>query len=218
MFVLSMLLMSINHKKRRKKVVFFGDSITEYGIRPGGYITHIRRILREEAKEDEYELTGEGVAGDKVYDLYLRIEADILSKGADVVVIFVGVNDVGHKFSTLTGTDIQTFETFYTAIINKLIAASIKVVLCTPCVIGERTDLISEVDTELNAFSDIIRNLADEFYLPIVDLRHAFLSYNAVNNYENKEFGILTYDKVHLNEAGNQLVASEMWKVLKELK
>ena len=87
--------MSLNHRKRRKKIVFFGDSITEYGIRPGGYITSIRKILREEAREDEYELTGEGVAGDKVYDLYLRLEEDVLSKGADVVVIFVGVNEIG---------------------------------------------------------------------------------------------------------------------------
>jgi lysophospholipase L1-like esterase len=35
------------------------------------------------------------------------------------------------------------------------------------------------------------------------------------NNAENKDRGILTIDKVHLNAKGNQLVADEMWKLIK---
>ena len=50
--------------------------------------------------------------------------------------------------------------------------------------------------------------------LPLVDLRKAFLDYNLKNNSENKESGILTGDRVHLNEKGNQVVAEEMWKVI----
>jgi lysophospholipase L1-like esterase len=210
--------MSINHRRRRKKIVFFGDSITEYGTRPGGYITFIRRILREEAKEEKYELTGEGVSGDKVEDLYRRLEPDVLSKGADVVVIFVGVNDVAHKFSSLGGTDLPAFENFYTAIIEKLQEVSVKAVLCTPTMIGEFRSLTNEADPELDVYSDVIRNLAENYNLSLVDLRRAFLDYNELNNFENKEFGILTYDGVHLNERGNQLVGDEMWKVLKNIK
>jgi lysophospholipase L1-like esterase len=212
-----MLIMSMNHKKRRKKIVFFGDSITEYGARPGGYITVIRQLIREETKEDSYELAGEGRGGNKIDDLYARMNRDVLSKGADVVVVFVGVNDVNHKFSGLTGTDIDTFKTTYTAIIDKLQAAQIKVVLCTPAAIGERPDHVDEANTELNRYSDVIRNLADSFNLPLVDLRHAFLNYNALYNPEHKDFGVLTNDKIHLNEAGNRLVAAEMWKVLRDL-
>jgi len=37
------------------------------------------------------------------------------------------------------------------------------------------------------------------------------------NNKENKDRGILTTDRVHLNTAGNLLVADEMWKVIKSL-
>ena len=51
----------------------------------------------------------------------------------------------------------------------------------------------------------------------IVDLRKAFLEYNLKNNSDNKDRGILTTDRVHLNAKGNQLVADEMWKVIKNL-
>ena len=34
------------------------------------------------------------------------------------------------------------------------------------------------------------------------------------NNPDSKESGIVTTDRVHLNEKGNQMVAEEMWKVL----
>jgi lysophospholipase L1-like esterase len=55
-----------------------------------------------------------------VYDLYLRLEEDVLKKRPDVVVIWIGVNDVWHKTILGTGTDADKFEKFYTAIINKL--------------------------------------------------------------------------------------------------
>jgi lysophospholipase L1-like esterase len=41
------------------------------------------------------------------------------------------------------------------------------------------------------------------------------LDYNLKNNPNNDEKNILTTDRVHLNDAGNQLVADEMWAVLK---
>jgi hypothetical protein len=49
----------------------------------------------------------------------------------------------------------------------------------------------------------------------LVDLRKVFLDYNKTNNPDNKESGILTTDRVHLNEKGNELVAAEMWKAVK---
>lgn len=86
--------------------------------------------------------------------------------------------------------------------------------LCTPAVIGERTDFSNEQDGDLNKYSNIIRDIAAKNSLPLVDLRKAFLDYNLKNNTANKESGILTTDRVHLNAKGNQLVADEIWKVL----
>jgi lysophospholipase L1-like esterase len=209
--------MSLNYRKKRKKIVFFGDSITEQGARPGGYITRILRHLKEYAIDDDYELVGAGVFGDKVYDLYLRMDEDILSKGADIVVIYIGVNDVWDKVAKLTGTEVEKFEKFYDAIINKILSAGIKVVLCTPSLIGENLDG-NQYEDELEMYSHVIKSLAVKHDLEVIDLRNAFVSYNLTNNPDNAEQGILTVDMVHLNDKGNQLVADEMWKVLQNIK
>ena len=88
-------------------------------------------------------------------------------------------------------------------------------VLCTPAAIGEKTDFSNAQDGDMNEYSKLIRRIAARNQLPIVDLRKAFLDHNLKNNPENKDRGILTTDKVHLNPKGNQLVAEEMWKVIK---
>ncbi|MBA4053414.1 MAG: G-D-S-L family lipolytic protein [Marivirga sp.] len=199
---------------QKRKVVFFGDSITEAGVKPGGYIVKVGELASKDKKADLFEFIGSGIGGNKVYDLYLRLEDDVLSKNPDVVIIYVGVNDVWHKRSHGTGTDADKFEKFYTALIKKLQAKNIKVALCTPAAIGERTDFSNELDGDLNNYSNIIRGLAQKNNLPLIDLRKAFLDYNKQYNTDNKESGILTTDRVHLNEKGNQFVAEEMWKTI----
>jgi lysophospholipase L1-like esterase len=202
---------------QKKKIVFFGDSITEAGAKAGGYILKIGDLAAGDKAADQFELIGAGISGNKVYDLYLRLEDDVLSKNPDAVIIFIGVNDVWHKRTSGTGTDADKFEKFYTAIIKKLQARNIKVVLCTPAAIGEKTDFSNELDGDLNKYSGIIRELAAKNGLPLIDLRKSFLEYNRQFNPDNKESGILTSDRVHLNEKGNQFVAEEMWKVIKGL-
>jgi hypothetical protein len=82
------------------KVIFFGDSITEVGVQPGGYIDHMRKRLKEKYPTSSFQLTGAGISGNKVYDLYLRLEEDVLNQKPDWVFIYVGVNDVWHKKSS----------------------------------------------------------------------------------------------------------------------
>lgn len=209
------LIMSSMQIQKPVKVIFFGDSITRAGVTPGGYITLMQEALRGKTNP-EYELVGAGIGGNKVYDLFLRFEDDVLSKKPDVVVMYIGVNDVWHKQSSQTGTDPDKFIAFYTAMIKKMQAAGIRVIVCTPAAIGERTDFSNAQDGDLNRYSNIIRELARKYSCGLVDLRKAFLDYNLKNNPENKESGILTTDRVHLNPAGNKLVADLMIKALSE--
>jgi lysophospholipase L1-like esterase len=208
----------ISIQPKSTKVVFFGDSITQAGAKPGGYIVKMKDALTQKSLGSQYDLIGAGIGGNKVYDLYLRMEDDVLSLNPDVVFIWVGVNDVWHKQSSGTGTDPDKFEKFYTAIINKLLDKHIRVILCTPAVIGEKTDFTNQQDGDLNAYSQIIRNLAQKWHCGLVDLREIFHNYELKNNPGNKESGILTVDRVHLTEAGNQLVAEKMLEALPNTK
>ena len=222
LFITTVLLLSCAFTAQKKtKVIFFGDSITELGAKKEkyvGYIIKMDSMLKAEKKDGQYELIGSGIGGNKVYDLYLRLEEDVLAKNPDMVVIYVGVNDIWHKSLYGTGTDADKFEIFYQAIINKLSLKGVKVILCTPAVVGEKTDMSNQLDGDLNRYSTIIRDLAKKNNLPLVDLRKKFIDYLKDNNPKNEEKNILTYDRVHMNNKGNQFIADQMWKVIKELK
>jgi lysophospholipase L1-like esterase len=210
--LLFILIAMIQPKKIR--IVFFGDSITQMGTNKGGYIDRIQNAINKKGVQNNYELVGSGVGYNKIYDLYLRMEADVLAKKPDIVVIFIGINDVGHKMSTRTGTDIDKFENFYAAIIKKLQAEKIKVFLCTPTLLGEKKDNGNPQDEDLNAYSDIVRKLADTMNCTLIDLRKTFMDYEKINNKDNKESGLLTVDRIHPTDTGNQLLADEMIKAL----
>lgn len=199
---------------KKTRIVFFGDSITQAGVNSGGYIDLIQQAIDKKSAANQYELIGAGIGGNKVYDLYLRMDDDVLARKPDVVVIYVGINDVWHKTTHGTGTDIDKFEKFYTAIIKKLQAQKAKVLLCTPSVIGEMKNGANPQDKDLDAFSAVIRKLASEHNCRLIDLRKAFADYEQAHNKDNSESGLLTTDRVHLTPTGNKLVADEMMKAL----
>jgi lysophospholipase L1-like esterase len=212
------LILSMNSfiQDKPKRVIFFGDSITQAGVKPNGYITMIDQSLEKQGLKGKFELIGAGIGGNKIYDLYLRLEDDVLSKKPDLVVIYIGVNDVWHKATSGTGTDSDKFAKFYQAVINKIQANGAKLVLCTPAAIGERTDASNQQDGDMNNYSNIIRGIAQKNNLKLVDLRKEFLDYNLKNNTKNEEKGILTTDRVHLNDIGNQFVADKMLPFITE--
>lgn len=198
----------------KKKIVFFGDSITQAGAGTDGYIKKMDSILAAKNQSANYELIGAGISGNKVYDLYLRMEADVLAKNPDAVVIYIGINDVWHKRTSGTGTDPDRYERFYNAIIKKLKEKNITVYLCTPSVIGEKTDFTNQLDGDLNQYAVLVKKIAAANNCIVVDLRQAFLDHLKANNPENKDRGILTTDGVHLNRSGNIFVAQQIYDIL----
>lgn len=205
-----------SHKKSTR-VVFFGDSITEFGVQADGYIAQMRDSLDARKMTHQYELIGAGIGGNKIYDLYLRMESDVLERKPKVVVIYVGVNDVWHKLTFGTGTDADKFKKFYAAIIAKLKKEDIKVILCTPACVGEKKGGVNPLDVELDIYSQIIRDLAREKDCLLSDFRKAFVEFNAINNTADDYSNILTTDGVHLNQKGNKLVAEMLLERLQLL-
>jgi len=211
MSLLAIITLGTAMQRKAKRVIFFGDSITEGAVQGNGYIN----VLKQKLDPAKFELIGAGVSGNKVYDLYLRLEGDVLEKKPDLVFIYVGINDVWHKQLARTGTDYDKYLAFYQALIHKIKAGGSAVVLCTPTVIGEKKDGTNENDADLNKYAAGIRELAVKNNLPLCDLRKAFIDFEEKNNPEDKEKGLLTVDRVHLTDAGNQLVAQTMLPFIK---
>ena len=200
---------------QKKKIIFFGDSITQAGVAPNGYITLLQQMLVKNGKEKAFDLIGAGIGGNKIYDLYLRLEDDVLSKKPDLVFIYVGINDVWHKRSYGTGTDPDKFEKFYNKIIDKIQSTGAKVVICTPTVVGEKKGYVNELDGDLNKYSEIVRQIAKNKKVELIDLHKTIVDYINAHNPENKNSGILTTDGVHMNDEGNRFLAEQFWEDIK---
>ena len=201
------------------RIVFLGDSITQAGVQPGGYISLLREALRSAALAGDFELLGAGISGNKVPDLQKRLETDVLAKKPDLVFIYIGINDVWHWTHPCCkdkqgGTTKENFEAGLKDIISRIKARGAKVVLCTPTVIGEKTNGTNPQDKMLDEYAAISRKVEQEQGLVLCDLRKAFTNYLNVQNKEDKSQGILTFDEVHLNAAGNAFLALQMMPYL----
>jgi lysophospholipase L1-like esterase len=203
--------------KKGDRIVFLGDSITAGGVRPKGYVTLIKKQLTEKHKDLGLEIIGAGISGNKVPDLQRRLDRDVLDKKPTIVVIYIGINDVWHgEKDPKRGTSKDKFEAGLKEIIGKIKNAKARVILCTPSVIGEKAAGSNKLDARLDEYADISRRVAREEKVELCDLRRAFLDYLKEHNADNKERGVLTTDRVHLNEAGNRFVAEVMLKSLGE--
>ena len=200
-----------------ERIVFLGDSITQLGVKPNGYVTIVQDSLHKNHGEMNIEVIGAGISGNKVPDLQKRLNKDVLEKHPTIVVIYIGINDVWHWATPgLTGTTKENYEAGLKEIIGSIHGVGARVVLCTPSVIGEKTDGSNPQDAMLDEYSDISRRVAKETGSTLCDLHKSFAAYLKSNNPNNKEKGILTVDRVHLNDAGNLFVAEQILKTLEQ--
>jgi lysophospholipase L1-like esterase len=201
--------------KKGERIVFLGDSITQGGVSPKGYVTVIKKTLAEKYPDYGIEVIGAGISGNKVPDLQKRLEKDVIAKKPTLVVIYIGINDVWHgENDPARGTSKEKFEAGLKDVIGKIQATGGRVVLCTPTVIGEKKAGANKLDAKLDEYSAVSRDVAKETGSQLCDLRKAFADHLTANNADDKEKGVLTGDRVHLNEAGNKLVATTILSVI----
>ena len=193
------------------RIVFLGDSITQAGVGPKGYVTLIKNALADKGAT----VIGAGISGNKVPDIQRRLQKDVLDKKPTLVVIYIGINDVWHgQDNPARGTSKEKFESGLEDVIGRVQKAGAKVLLCTPTVIGELTGGKNKNDARLDAYSEIGRKVAKKMKVHVCDLRKAFLAHLEANNKGGKDRGILTSDTVHLNDAGNKFVADTILESL----
>jgi len=195
--------------KKGERIVFLGDSITEAGAGPGGYVTLVKEQLAKSHPDLAIEVIGAGISGNRVPDLEARLNRDVIDKKPTLVVIYIGINDVWHSLQG-RGTSKPDYEQGLRRIIQRIQDAGARVVLCTPSIIGEKTDGANPLDSMLDEYAQISRTVAAQAHARLLDLRKKFIAHLKANNKENAERNVLTGDGVHLNAAGNRFVADRV--------
>lgn len=199
------------------RIVFLGDSITEAGALPGGYVMQVADSLQAAYPDRSIAVIGAGISGNKVPDLEARLNTDVLAKEPTHVVIYIGINDVWHhfEFDHTTGTEPDVYETGLRNLIASIQGVGATVLLCTPSVIGEDPGSDAPVNQRLMQYASISRQVAESSDAHLCDLRAAFEKYLQEHNTDKRYEGLLTTDGVHLNEAGNRFVAAFMMQHLR---
>jgi lysophospholipase L1-like esterase len=185
--------------KTGETIAFLGDSITAGGVNTGGYCRLVVSGL--EANGVKVNLIGAGISGHKSNQMLERLERDVLSKKPTWMTLSCGVNDVWHGAK---GVPLDAYKKNITEIVEKAQAAGVKVMLLTATMINE--DQGNENNQKLVAYNDFLRDLAKEKKCLLGDL-------NAEMQEVLKKAGpgvkgnYLTNDGVHMNPAGNEMMA-----------
>lgn len=192
-----------------KRILFIGDSITDSGQREDpekigtGYVKLIHDYLKVTYPDKQLTILNKGISGDRVTDLAKRWEADVIALEPDIISISIGINDVWRQLDRKAL--VQVYPDKFERIYNDLLAqvkekTTAQIVLMEPTIIEE--DIQSQGNKKLMPYVEVIHRLAARYRAMIVPTHEVFINYlKTTSNYK------LTTDGVHMNTAGNMLMA-----------
>jgi lysophospholipase L1-like esterase len=185
--------------KDGQKIAFLGDSITQVGAAPKGYVRLV--ISGLEANGVKATAIPAGIGGHKSNQMLDRLDRDVLSKKPDWMTLSCGVNDVWHGTN---GVPLDRYQHNITKIVEQCQAAGVKVMILTATMIGE--DQSNANNQKLVAYNEFLRTLAKEKGCLLADLNADMQSAIAKVGAQKKG-NLLTSDGVHMNPAGNRMMA-----------
>lgn len=202
------------------RICFLGDSIT---AADPGYTRLVAAQLVGARPELDLCFVYAGVSGDRVGELLARLERDVLAPRPTVVTVSIGINDVWHRHGGGAGggTDDAEFTRAYGELCARLAGAGIRGVLLTPTVIGEALE--AGANGELRHMVRVVRAEAAARRWPLADMHQAFAAAITARRQSlpPSEWPVadggtrfLTSDGVHMNPAGNALMAQTLLDVL----
>lgn len=185
--------------KEGQKIAFMGDSITQAGAGPKGYVTLVIKGL--EAADVKTTAIPAGISGHKSNNMLERLDRDALSKKPDWMTLSCGVNDVWHGAN---GVPLDQYKINITKIVDQCQTAGVKVMILTSTMIGE--DQPNPNNQKLAVYNDFLKELAKEKKCLLADL-NADMQAIITKAGAEKKGNILTGDGVHMNPAGDQMMA-----------
>jgi lysophospholipase L1-like esterase len=195
-------------------VAFLGDSITA----ARGYTKIVEHYTLMRFPERRVRFVNAGKGGDTASSADQRLERDVFGRGATVVTVALGVNDIGwgmradaeHKRLYLDG--LRT-------IIERCQARKVRVFICSPAITAEAPD---------KAENGFLQRMADEGFAlatslgagtidvqrPMREVQRRIVEANAKEKDAKKHVQLHAADGVHLNELGQLAMAYALLKGL----
>lgn len=198
--------------KSGEKIAFLGDSITQFGNFPAGYLNMV--MLGLEKSGVKAVKIPAGISGHKSNDMLARLEKDVFSKKPDWMTLYCGVNDVWHwSHPTGRGCTLEEYRRNIRTILDRAEAAGVKVVLLTPSMITENA--ADARNLRLAPYVDFIRAEAAARGLPLADVSKAL--WHEVETAPTRKGHVgtkVTGDGVHMCWYGDRVIAREILKCL----
>ncbi len=216
-----------------KTILFQGDSITDfYRLRDNaetkyddclgmGYPTMVKGRLGLE-NPNKYRFINRGISGNRIVDLYARIQADFIAVKPDYISILDGINDIWHGRDWNNGVDAEHYDKIYRMLIDDLLRylPDIKIMIMEPFVLpGCNTVNIEKDPDRLNGFkksvfqySGIAKQVADDYNLEFVPLQQKLNEAAKIMGDEQ-----ILADGVHPTAIGHEIIAREWIKHFKEI-
>lgn len=205
------------------KILFLGDSITDTGRNTNsgstisigqGYAMLVDARLSVKYP-GEYSFVNAGISGDRLPDLYARMDSHVWNEKPDLVSILVGINDVWHEIDHRALFDTVRFEQIYRMAIadTKRRLPGVRLLLMEPFVLRtpEREAVWDELWAKTRQCAEIVRRVAEDTDCLFLPLQQTFDDACALCP---PAYWIA--DGVHPTPAGHQLIADAWIRLFEE--
>ena len=204
------------------RILFQGDSLTD-GNRykqkelewdknhqmGHSYAYIVNGILGSRYPQKHLEFLNRGISGNRVIDIYARVNPDIIDLKPDVLSMMVGINDIPSEWNCRTGTAPEKFERLYRSMLTEIRDAlpEIRLMLCEPVIfpVNEGARDAAACCSCVREFQEIIGRLAEEFHASHLKLQSHFEKL-----YRLREPEYWSWDGIHPTENGHGVIA-EQW-------
>ncbi|MBQ7982654.1 MAG: SGNH/GDSL hydrolase family protein [Clostridia bacterium] len=209
-----------------KIINFLGDSITE-GCGTSGPDARFSHLLAQRCalkRENNYGISGTRLADQRTpsaaerHDLYFCGRCADMDPEADINIVFGGTNDYGHGDAPIGSPDDRTPDTYWGAchyLCRTLIETypNAVTVICTPLHRLNENNPSAGNGLPLSRYVDILREVADYYSLPVLDLWKISGMQPEVGVIREKYMP----DGLHPNDAGHVLLADRIENFLRAL-